>query len=128
MVEEYIAKVKAQYPDFQIRLITYSGNRGVSYARNQGIEAAQGQWLLFIDVDDWVDNDYLQDFAYAIYKYPKLRFFMSNCQQVNCGSKKVKQLSRSQPTDIINQDLDDLEVYKLEAINDIILRSAARIA
>ena len=35
-------------------------NGGVSSARNLGIEHSKGQYITFIDSDDWVDSDYLE--------------------------------------------------------------------
>ena len=35
-------------------------NGGVSSARNLGIERSKGQFITFIDSDDWVDSDYLE--------------------------------------------------------------------
>lgn len=41
-------------------------NAGVSNARNRGLELAQGEYVLFIDADDWIDADYLEKIYYAI--------------------------------------------------------------
>lgn len=39
--------------------VFHKKNGGVSSARNIGLNYAQGQWITFIDSDDWVDSDYL---------------------------------------------------------------------
>ena len=49
--------------DFQkndVRIKVYSHeNKGVSYTRNRGIEIAQADYIMFIDGDDWIENDML---------------------------------------------------------------------
>lgn len=40
-----------------IRVI-HTENRGLSAARNRGIEESRAPWLMFVDSDDWVDEDF----------------------------------------------------------------------
>lgn len=42
--------------------VFHQENQGVSSSRNLGIEQAQGEWITFIDSDDWVDADFLEKF------------------------------------------------------------------
>ena len=41
--------------DSRIRVIAFAQNRGVSAARNVGLEAAGGEFVIFCDSDDWVE-------------------------------------------------------------------------
>lgn len=45
--------------DSRIRVI-HQTNGGVSAARNNGLSAAQGEWILFVDADDWIETDALE--------------------------------------------------------------------
>lgn len=44
-----------------IRVIHFSVNRGVSAARNCGVKQSRGEWITFIDSDDWVREDYIEN-------------------------------------------------------------------
>lgn len=47
-----------QYPEFKY---ISQENQGVSAARNKGIEAAEGEYLYFLDSDDTISSDFLEE-------------------------------------------------------------------
>jgi len=49
------------HKDTRIKVI-HKKNNGVSSARNVGIENAKYEWICFVDSDDWLENDYLENF------------------------------------------------------------------
>lgn len=44
--------------DNRIKII-HQKNQGVSAARNSGLNTAKGEWIAFVDSDDWLEPDYL---------------------------------------------------------------------
>lgn len=65
-------KVLAQYED-RIQIVSQA-NAGVSAARNAGAKAATGDWLAFLDADDWYFPDRLKLHAEWIATDPTLDF------------------------------------------------------
>lgn len=66
------AEVARQFGD-TVRLIQQS-NSGVSVARNTGAAAAMGDWLAFLDADDWYVPDRIKLHAEWIVEDPALDF------------------------------------------------------
>lgn len=59
IIKEYANK------DNRIRVITQT-NQKQGAARNRGLEIAQGEYVTFVDADDWVSEEYLENMYNAI--------------------------------------------------------------
>ena len=59
----------------------YFDNRGVAASRNFGISQAKGEYITFIDSDDYVKTDYLEKLVYGIENY--------NCDISSCDVLEI---------------------------------------
>ncbi len=58
-----------QHKDNRIIIIDLTENKGAGNARNNGVNVAKGQYLTFIDSDDWIKENYIEVLYNAIKKY-----------------------------------------------------------
>ena len=58
--------------------VIHQSNQGVSVARNNGIRNSSGEWILFVDGDDWVEEDYLECF-YRMINEQEADIYISSC-------------------------------------------------
>ena len=87
--------------DKRIKIINQL-NQGVSAARNTGIKAAKGKYIIFVDADDYVSSDYVEylynlissenaDFAYStnIFQSKKDKQIENDIIQIVDGNKSA---------------------------------------
>ena len=61
-------KVIKKYSKYKNIRILNQENHGVAYTRNRGIKEATGDYIMFIDNDDFIDSDYIEKHITTISK------------------------------------------------------------
>lgn len=87
---------KAQLKQFEDKIIyIHQENAGVSVARNKGVEKARGEWICFLDADDWYYPDRLKWHAELIEQHPELDFMTGNFDYVDEQGHIIRQSMQS---------------------------------
>lgn len=73
----------------QCRLIRQD-NQGVSMARNNGVANSQGEYLCFLDADDWWEPTFLEEMARLIAEFPDAGIYGTNYTIVNETKRKTR--------------------------------------
>ena len=73
-----------KFKDDRIIIINQS-NLGVSVARNNGVKIAKNDNIIFLDADDWWDENFLTEMQNLIYKYNEAVLFSCNYFSVKNG-------------------------------------------
>lgn len=64
---EVLQDVISRYPQriSDVKIIRHPVNKGVAAARNSGIENATGDYVYYVDADDWLEKDAIEKMAVA---------------------------------------------------------------
>ena len=71
VVDEYKGSIRFVF-------LKHDRNRGLSAARNTGMDVATGDYILFVDSDDWLPAGALSKFVSALQRYPDLDAVLGN--------------------------------------------------
>ena len=114
-------------------MVFHQENKGVSSARNLGLDNAKGEWICFVDSDDWVEENYLNDLIISI--EPNIDFVIGGfTQRINTTTKDqsltdVNLIVNSQNKELIlnkfalfNYSYPFAKLYRSEIINRNLIR------
>ena len=94
------------YDDSRIRVL-HKENGGVSSARNMGLNLAQGDYIAFIDSDDFIETDYLQHLSHGFgYDIVITGFYYGAVPEASCFKFQLsdKQKVSQELSKLINAD------------------------
>ncbi|MBQ6294177.1 MAG: glycosyltransferase family 2 protein [Lachnospiraceae bacterium] len=98
--------------DSRIRVIR-TENRGLSEARNRGLDEAKGEWIGFVDSDDWIDPD--------MYECLLRRALETGADIAECGIRS------EQPSGTVAKKRKALVVCGEEAVRELLQPSLSNV-
>lgn len=115
---EILREFEAEYPD-KVKVLTYPVNRRQGGAKNEGLKAASGEWIGFIDSDDWVTPDY----------YEKLlaKAEQTGADMVGCDYTMVDEHTMTPGRPVVNNTTEQTGVLDKEKHKKLILRSGSMV-
>jgi glycosyltransferase involved in cell wall biosynthesis len=86
VVKEFVERFKIL--DFRFKILNQE-NAGVAVARNNGVAKSNGEYVCFLDADDWWEANYLEEMNRLIREYPEAGLYGCDYYYVKNGEKKI---------------------------------------
>lgn len=99
IVREFVGRLDNKWKDDRLTIISQS-NSGVAAARNKGVKESEGEYVCFLDADDWWSKDFLKVMDEATKICPNAGIYGVNYFSVRKGVSR--QVLEGIPTGIIN--------------------------
>ena len=97
--------------DERIRVIHHPENKGLSEARNTGIDAATGQYIWFMDPDDRVDPDTLENVYLSLQENPAKITVFGHTEEYYDEAGRLNYIHEIRPERQQFSDKDQLRKY-----------------
>ena len=111
--------VRTRWP--QVRWLSTPENAGAGVARNVGLDAARGRWLVFADSDDEFLPDAFETFDRALRADDELVYFLAEAVQEADGSPSVRseRINELVQAYAIGGDAASLQRLRLQHVNPV---------
>lgn len=83
-------EIVENYQDERIRLVNNANHGIIAASRNKGLELAQGDWICFLDSDDWWRDDKLETCLPFLEHYDFLYHDLAVCQNGKMTGKVMR--------------------------------------
>ena len=96
---ELLEKVVCRYPNTIVKLSEHNKNEGIAETRNSLLKMASGDFVMFVDGDDWLENDAVdllvrqQILTNADYVIPNYTIYRKNCIEI-ISSQSISSISK----------------------------------
>ena len=77
--DKYTLEILNGYRNDSLVKLIKQKNKGLSSARNKGVMHANGDYLYFLDSDDWIDENTLEELYFNLIKDKKYAYTFSDC-------------------------------------------------
>jgi glycosyltransferase involved in cell wall biosynthesis len=81
--------------NIQFKVLTHDKNRGLSAARNTGLKHAAGDYIYFVDSDDYLMPNSLQYFLDNLKVYPDVDIVMGNAKNCKSGDLLIHHIQET---------------------------------
>ena len=115
---DILREYERKYPD-KVKVVHYEVNKRQGGARNEGLKVAVGEWIGFIDSDDWVTPDYYEKLLEKAEK--------TGADMVGCDYSLVEKHTMDVGKIVQNNTLDQTGVLDEEKHKKLILRSGSMV-
>lgn len=106
--------------DTRIVIVNKNNNEGVEKARMEGLEKSTGQYIFFIDADDWLDNKSVLKNLFETAESTGADYVEIGCQRVLDNFKLIKsKYNSSNPINICQPELMESYFISFFGINKL---------
>lgn len=115
---DILRQYESKYSE-KFKVVTYAVNKRQGGAKNEGLKVAQGEWIGFIDSDDWVTPDYYEKLLNKAEK--------TGADMVGCDYNLVDSHTMEVGKIVQNNTLDQTGVLDREKHEKLLMRSGSMV-
>lgn len=115
---EVLREYEAKYPEL-IRVLAHQVNKRQGGAKNTGLQAAKGEWIGFVDSDDWISPDYYEKLLH--------KAEVTGADMVGCDYNLVHEQTFEVGQVIQNNSMEQTGLLDEEKHKKLIMRSGSMV-